>query len=789
MIATVGGMFFYARWRLSKVVHVVPAKLGLNIQQTAEGFSISKSHEGRTQFTVSASKAVQFKQGGHADLHQVKIIVYGKDASRFDRITGDNFEYDPASGNVTAKGTVLIDLEANPEGEHQHDQSQPAQGRRSVHVESDGLTFNRNTGNAHTDGTVVFETPQAHGSSVGMDYAAGSGTMKLLSAIAIDIRGNKVIHLTANRGSILKEPRQILLSKMHVVKEQQDLRSNLGTFLLRPDNTVERIVAEGDVEGDFHGRSETHARSDRAELLLTGSRNLVTTAVLSGNVKLASLGDQLGDQPADGSAGRVTLQFAGQQILQKVHAEGGVRLSQKRSAESAAKLINASANKSNAAEGATQDIEMTAPKMDFFVKGGRILERAVTSGPPKIVILQPASNQRTEVTAEKFVAKFTAKNRISSLHGEPNARIVGSPIEDRPLSSRNSVQNPGRDKAGNDASATNASRSQTQVSSSQKLDVVFAPQGGIQSITQAIDVSYVDGSEKAWGQRGTYDVADQVLQLTGSPRIVDNGLTTNAQSMRMNRVTGEAVADGNVKSTYSDLKAQPDGGMLSSSDPIHVTSRTMTAHRASGIALYSGNARLWQNANVVQAPTIEFDRDHRSLVAQAGVAEGQSSERTKTAQPVSTVLVQVDKKGNANPVNITSNRLAYTDAERKIFLNGGVTAKGADATVVSREMTVFLLPRSQAKAKPGIGEPGQVDRIIAQDQVVITQPARHGNGEKLTYTSADDKFVLTGNSPSIFDAEHGKTTGDSLTFYRLDDRVLVEGRKTSPAVTRTQVAR
>jgi hypothetical protein len=48
---------------------------------------------------------------------------------------------------------------------------------------------------------------------------------------------------------------------------------------------------------------------------------------------------------------------------------------------------------------------------------------------------------------------------------------------------------------------------------------------------------------------------------------------------------------------------------------------------------------------------------------------------------------------------------------------------------------------------------------------------------------------LTGGPPSIFDAERGKITGDSLTFYRHDDRVLVEGKETSPAVTRTHVAR
>src|ERR1700684_3034527 len=104
MMATVAGMYFYARWSLRKDIHNIPAKMGVDIQQTAEGFSISKSIEGRTQFTVSASKAVQFKEGGRADLHNVKIVVYGKDASRFDRITGDDFELDQSSGDVKAKG-------------------------------------------------------------------------------------------------------------------------------------------------------------------------------------------------------------------------------------------------------------------------------------------------------------------------------------------------------------------------------------------------------------------------------------------------------------------------------------------------------------------------------------------------------------------------------------------------------------------------------------------------------------------------------------------------------------
>ena len=792
MITTVAGMYFYAQWRLRKVIHDIPAKIGLDIQQTAEGFSISKSVEGRTLFTVSASKAVQFKEGGRAELHNVKIVIYGKDASRFDRITGDDFDYDAASGEVTAKGRVLIDLQANPEGMKHSDQTPPLETGSPLHLESNGLVFNKNTGDASATGKVIFQTPQASGSAVGIEYVAKTGIMNLQSAVEMLVSRPQPVHLQAERGVITKQPREVVLTAVRMTREQQQTQSDQATFFLRADNTVERILAEGNVRSEIRGRvssssasnsggvasrSETHERSDRAELFLTGTRNQLTTAILSGNVQLTSEGAQ----SSEASAGRATLQFVGQQMLKTVHAEDGVRLSQKGGQGS--DLTTASARPTGSGgkgHDKDQDIEVTAPVMDFLVRDGRLLERADTIGPPQIVITQPGANQKTVVTAGKFVAKFTEKNRLASLHGEPDAKIVSSRIDSSKM-----------DAAKGGSSKTDANKSGTpgqsdRVSTSQVLDVAFQPEGGVSSITQSGNLAYVDGTEKAWAQRGEYTVTDQMLLLTGSPRVVDGGMTTTAQTIRMNRTTGDAIADGNVKSTYSDLKAQPDGGMLASSDPIHVTSRSMTAHASSGVAVYTGDARLWQNANVVQAPTLQFDRDHRSLLAQ-GIAQS----NLPSAQTVSTVLVQTDANGKVTPIHITSARLRYADAERKVFLDGGVTAKGNDATLTAQQMTVFLLPRSQSQAGTPLGpaRPGQIERIVAENSVVIIQPSRHATGERLVYTAADDKFVLTGGSPSIFDAERGNITGDSLTFYRHDDRVLVEGKETSPTVTKTQVAR
>lgn len=773
MVATVAGMYFYAQWRVRQLVHVIPAKIGLDIQQTAEGFSISKSAEGRTLFTVSASKAVQFKEGGRVELHNVKIVVYGKDASRFDRITGDDFEFDPASGDVNAKGTVLIDLEANPEGMQHSDQTPPEATKQPIHLETNGFVFNNQTGDASATGKIVFQTPQASGSAVGIEYVAKTGTMNLLSAVEVNVSQPQAVRLNADRGVITKQPRQVVLVGARMAREGERLQSDYATFFLRDDNTVDRIFAAGDVRSEFHGRtslsSDAQGRSDRAEMWLSGARNQLTTAILSGNVQLASLGAQ----PAEASAGRVTLHFdgssGGRQMLKTIHGEEGVKLVQKKAAPTVGGRAGTAASPLGTE---AQDIEMTAPAMDFMVKEGRLLERAETSGPPQIVITQPALNQKTVVTATKFTAKFTQKNRLATLHGEPDAKIVSGMIDSRKIRG---------DKSGGAAGQAD------RVSTSQMLDVVFLPEGGVSSITQSGGLAYFDGTEKAWAQRGDYTVADQMLVLTGSPRVVDGGMTTTAQTMRMNRASGDAIAEGNVKSTYSDLKAQPDGAMLASSDPIHVSSRSMTAHRSPAIALYTGDARLWQNANVVEAPALQFDRDHRSLIAQGTAAPGVTQGRL--AQPVSTVLVQMDKSGKVTPVHITSARLNYADAERKIFLDGGVTAKGPDTTLTAQQMTVFLLPRSQAQAATGPGMPGQVERIVAEQKVVVMQPARRATGERLVYTSADDKFVVTGGPPSIFDAERGKITGDSLTFFRHDDRVLVEGKETSPTVTKTQVAR
>lgn len=737
-VLVVAGVYFYARHRVQNALKQVPEKIGIEIKQSATGFTVSKSEQGRTLFRIQASKAVQFKQGGHAELHDVEITLYGRDSSRFDQIYGADFEYDQQSGEVTAQGPVQIDLESNPGGLTRADQAPPKELKNPIHLQTSGLVFNQKTGNAYTLEKVEFRVPQAAGSAMGMSYVAKTNVLTMESEVNLAFSGAAPATITAARGTITKDPHLVVLQHPLVESGARRCEADEATLFLRNDNTLDSVRARGNVLLQTAGPAGAEARAQQLELNMTERGGALRTAVLSGDVRAESRGPQ----PLRAHAGRVTLNFAGKNLLSRVRAEENVKLAQHQ---------NPSGN-----SGRAQDMELTAAIVDFFVAGGRRIERAETSGAAQISILPgaPGSGQQTLVTAGKFDAHFDDLGQLSSVHGVPDARIVN--------------QNPGQPD---------------RVSTSRILDAAFQPGGGIESIVQQGSVTYLDGERKAWGELARYTPADQVLLLTGSPRVVDGGMTTTARTMRLLRATGDAFAEGEVKSTYSSLKPQADGALLSSSSPIHITARSMAVHGTPAVALYTGNARLWQDANTVEAPSIDFNRDHRSMVAYG------SSERGSSAQRVSTVLVQTDKAGKSTPVAITSARLTYTDSERKAHFEGGVVAKGADLTITATQMDAFLQARGQSGATQPLSGAGKLEMIVAGGQVVMTQPDRHAEGDRLVYTAAEDKFVLTGGSPSIFDAEHGKITGVSLTFFRHGDRVLVEGNDSAPTITQTQVAR
>jgi lipopolysaccharide export system protein LptA len=412
----VAGAYIHRRRQAHAVFKEIPAKMNLEIQQTAEGFKVSKSEQGRTLFTVQASQVVQFKTGGRAELHHVTITLYGRDASRYDQIYGDDFAYDPQTGNVIAKGEVRIDLEANPEGILKPDQSKPEGMKNPIHLVTRDLVFNQKTGNAFTAAQVELRMPQATGSATGVHYTAKDNILTLDSHVDLALSGSRRARLQAARGVISKEPRQVVLEEPQLRQGPQQMQARRATLYLRDDNTVDHVVASNDVQARITGDSPVNARAGQAEFAVNEAQDGISRALLKGDVQI----EAGGEHPSRINAGRIQLTFSGKNQVSKVRAEENVQLT-----ETTQQNADSSAPAARETHPAAQQVEISAPAMDFYLANGERIDHAETSGGGRIAILPgPANEPSTIITAGDFQAKFDGNGRMSSIHGAPDAKIV-----------------------------------------------------------------------------------------------------------------------------------------------------------------------------------------------------------------------------------------------------------------------------------------------------------------------------------------------------------------------------
>jgi lipopolysaccharide export system protein LptA len=756
--------YYVAKLRVAPRLHVTPQQLGIDIQQTSEGFTLSKSEGGRTLFTIRASNAVQFKKGGKADLKNVHIVVYGQGHDRYDQIYGKEFTYDPSSGEVQGVGEVHIDLQGYAEGPLKPDQAPPEELKNPVHILTRSLSFNQKTGQAHTDDVVEFRTLQASGTATGAYYDANTSQLQLKSDVHLVTTGDNATDIVASSATIQKEPRQATLFNAAIYQTDHTLTADKIAMVFEPDNTVQRAFAEGNVNIEARGPTIVDISGPRGDLNM-GPQNTVKQAIVSGGARYNTRGDNL----SRGSADTFILDFEAENQPRYLRMVKNAHLRQE--------------PQPGKPGSPGQPMEIAADELNFLLEDGNELRTGDTVGKAQITIF-PAStrtnaasdafasgqdigsaNSTTVATAGKFHATFAPGNRLQTLHGSPDARIVSL--------------SPGQPD---------------KVSTSQKLDVAFAPDGGVAKLVQTGDFQYHEPSANAdtggraiFAGSATYTPGDEILILRDSPRAIDGGMTTTADVLRVNRQSGEAFADNNVKTTYSDLKPQPDGALLATSDPVHVTAQHMVSRQQPGVAHYTGNVRLWQAANVVRAPVIDFDQQNRTLIAHAD-----------TAKSVSSLFVQQGQDGKITPVDVTADKLTYVDAERRARYSGNVFVKSPSGTVSGQQIDIYLKPAnpsgydSAASAKsviPGTDGPSRLDHMVATGKVIVTEPNRRAVGARLVYTADDGKYYLTGKTASIFDAEHGQIWGDSLTFFSRDDRVLVESKAPVPTVTRARITK
>jgi lipopolysaccharide export system protein LptA len=756
LIAVLGGFLVYARYRIRHIGKDLPGKLGMNIQQTANGFVYSQSEKGHTLFTIRASKLVQFKGNGHAVLHDVAITLYGPPGTnREDRVYGSDFDYDQKNGIASAQGEVQIDLQSPQNSGNQTGDGEQAE-KSTIHVKASGLVFNQKTGIATTDQPLEFQLPKAAGKAVGASFNSKQGVLALDKQVELTTSTNgEPATVRANHAQLVRDSRQAFL--LHAETEFRNERSTADQAIIyfRQDGSAERIDAKGNVHTVLD--SSATAMSQSANILLD-EKSQPTQAIMGGGINFIAKNDT---ESMHGNAVEGTFIFGPDAMLKHAQFRNAVSF-----VDQQLKLEN------DPRGSATRQIETSKLDIDFTRGPDKktVAQKALATGNAVATLRTIPSNgpeQSTTISADQLLATLGKGRAIQQLDGSGHTKIVDQAQDGATSSSTGDFLHiaflPASAK-----SNTNSSQIDTAI------------QDGNVSLTQTpAKNAKTQSPVRATAKRAEYHAADRVLHLTGNPRVNNGTIDLTAQTIDYHRDTGDASARGDVKATYLSNASQnaSTGTMFGGKGPVHIIASEADLEYASGNSVFRGQARMWQGADVVSAPIIELLKAEQRLNAHAE-ADG------KPQVVDTTIASPMGPKRKQSIIRVRSNTLVYSDKERRGDFGGDVIATAPDGTIRCNQAQFFLQPPSQKSQATS-----QIDRIVAKGNVVLTQPGRKGEGEQLVYTSADGRYVLTGtaaNPPRVADAAHGTTTGAALIFNDQDDSVEVSGGQ-SAAVTKTRV--
>jgi lipopolysaccharide export system protein LptA len=775
----------------------LPQRLGIEIQQEANGVTYTQAHGGHTLFKIHASKVVQLKKG-NALLHDVKIELYGEDGSRVDRIEGGEFEYDQKAGTAIAAGPVEITLmrpgvapavapkAATGQVVGDKPKSAPvasmaeAAARGEIHVKTSGLTFDQKSRVATTSQRVDFSMAQGAGSSTGATFDSQKGLLVLERAVELTARrGEETVQIHAQHAEF--ERGSLLCRLRAATADYQGGEAMAGDakILFREDGSAVRLEA---INGFALATSTGGHLTAPTGQLDFDEHNLPRHGRLEGGVTMDSTSDsENGDrrQQLHGTAPQAELEFTAQGKLRHAHLQLGVAMDSEEHSEQAGQPQRLSRH-------------WRSPMADIEFRDsdhGQIEPRSV-HGTGGVVIT--GESQRGNAAAAPFrlladdlTGTFGPGSVLTAMNGVGHASIE-------------------------ETAATGA----RQTTAGDRLEAHFAApskseakpvQGGEAQIQSATVEGHVVLTQTPVGKPGApppamlratsgradYAGAGEWLHLTVNPRVEDGAIQLTADKVDVSRVSGDAFAHGNVKASWINVSAassgqqgRPAGGVaLGGQGPAHIVSTEAQLHQATNEATFRGQARLWQQANSIAAPVIVLDRERQTLVARS----------TDAAEPVRAVLLSAAESGSGRApgkdaaktsqpsvIRVRGGDLKYSDAERKAVMRSGVLGKVAaetgTAASTSDEVEVTLLPAGKAASKDG-GQ-SQVDHMTARGHVVLTSEGRRGTGEQLVYTGATNEYVLTGTAstpPRMTDPARGTVTGEALIFHSSDDSVRVEG--------------
>jgi lipopolysaccharide export system protein LptA len=190
-----------------------------------------------------------------------------------------------------------------------------------------------------------------------------------------------------------------------------------------------------------------------------------------------------------------------------------------------------------------------------------------------------------------------------------------------------------------------------------------------------------------------------------------------------------------------------------------------------------------------------MEADSIELLREAKVLNATGNVRAVFAQAAGQTATGPTAPRKPKLWHVSAGTLTYRDAENRAHLEKNVVAQSADLKMQGPSVDLYFTrsekPNSSgtsgsAPANAATGSQ-QISRAVGTGGVTVEQGTRKAIADRGEYTAADGKFVMSGGTPTIFDASEGTTTGRQLTFFLADDTIIVDSENGSRTLTKHRV--
>ncbi|MBV9215783.1 MAG: LPS export ABC transporter periplasmic protein LptC [Acidobacteria bacterium] len=424
-------------------------------------------------------------------------------------------------------------------------------------------------------------------------------------------------------------------------------------------------------------------------------------------------------------------------------------------------------------------VTMTAPDAiaaAFNAAGG--IQKMRTVGRTVIQFVVPdhgidSANKR--VTADAITTDFSGDGKsISAAAAVGNAQLDVEPLHTNDLNYNTTINAPRLDCAfyptGNRVRQCTAGKKARAV----RTPTQHSGQRGVQTLTadqmkadfdpegRTIQNFYASGSAKfseldrsVSAGNISFSETDLIVRLRGGePTAADANSRGKAREIDWDTRNKKTFLRGNASTTYFNRKKIGDAVPFASSErPVYVTADSGEVDHAAETAVFTGNAKGWQDNNYVRADRLYIDQKQGKLVAEGNVQS-----------QVNDVKQMIRGKESRGALYATSRSLTYDREARILQFRDNVDIRQGTDRLTAGAADLFLDERNA------------VARTVVQNNVVVTQPGRRASGDWAEFTAADETAILRGNPASVTDAENGSSQSSEISFNSRENKVSVEGR-------------